>query len=236
MKLIDIINENEDKDKIIKRGKTVYKALKTGVIRKGHFGKIMYELPDVYNVQLDHSDDIFIKVGKNRSDNEIKFFYVDGSSGEIRPYSLNHSEYKIFVKEINTHKFQSFDIELWYDQSVDMDQPINEEADNNLTPKDRKKANLIYKTFKTGKYQVDDMTYRYELPDEYWLSNDDESGNPVVVLTMHPEQKMKLYSTMTNWSGEKHEFPVDTQYSHLYRGARERIEKKFQQFNVDIVF
>ena len=113
---------------------------------------------------------------------------------------------------------------------------IKEEADNNLTPKMRKKANLIYKTFKTGKYQVDDMTYRYELPDEYWLSNDDESGNPVVVLTMHPEQKMKLYSTMTNWSGEKHEFPVDTQYSHLYRGARERIEKKFQQFNVDIVF
>ena len=114
------INEDEDKDKIIKRGKIIYKGFKTGTVRKGHFGKITYELPDVYNVQLDHSDDIFIKVGKNRSDNEIKFFYVDGTSGEIKPYSLNYSEYKIFVKEINTRKFESFNIELWYDQTEEI--------------------------------------------------------------------------------------------------------------------
>ena len=116
----ETINEDEDKDKIIKRGKIIYKGFKTGTVRKGHFGKITYELPDVYNVQLDHSDDIFIKVGKNRSDNEIKFFYVDGTSGEIKPYSLNYSEYKIFVKEINTRKFESFNIELWYDQTEDI--------------------------------------------------------------------------------------------------------------------
>ena len=45
---------------------------------------------------------------------------MDGSSGEIKPYSLNYSEYKIFVKEINTRKFESFNIELWYDQTEDI--------------------------------------------------------------------------------------------------------------------
>ena len=120
MKLLDIILEDESKEKLIKRGKTIYKGFKTGVIRKGHFGKITYELPDVYKVQLDHSDDIFIKVGKNRSENEIKFFYEDGTGGEIRPYSLNHSEYKIFVSEINARKFERFDIIMWYDQSEDI--------------------------------------------------------------------------------------------------------------------
>ena len=119
MKFIDLINEEDQSewDKLYKKTQLVFK---TGTVRKGHFGKITYELPDVYNVQLDHSDDIFIKVGKNRSDNEIKFFYVDGTSGEIKPYSLNYTEYKIFVKEINTRKFESFNIELWYDQTEDI--------------------------------------------------------------------------------------------------------------------
>lgn len=115
---------------------------------------------------------------------------------------------------------------------------INEEKNydgNNLTEKDRKKAKLIYDTFKTGKYKVDDLIYRYELPDEYWISKDEE-GNPVVVLTMHPEQKMKLYATMSDWVGDKHELPVDRQYKSLYTAAEGRIEKKFQQFNVEIIF
>ena len=112
---------------------------------------------------------------------------------------------------------------------------INEEKDYNLTEKDKKKAHLIYKTFKTGKYQVDDLTYRYELPDEYWISKDEE-GNPVVVLTMHPEQKMKLYASLTFKSGDKHEVSVDRQHKSLYTAAEGRIEKKFQQFNVEIIF
>ena len=115
---------------------------------------------------------------------------------------------------------------------------INEEKNydgNNLTEKDRKKAKLIYDTFKTGKYKVDDLIYRYELPDEYWISKDEE-GNPVVVLSMQPVQKMKLYATLTFKSGDKHEVPVDRQYKSLYTDAEGRIEKKFQQFNVDIIF
>lgn len=117
MKLLDIILEDESKEKLIKRGKTIYKGFKTGVIRKGHFGKIMYELPDVYDLQLDINDEIFIKIGGNRTENEIKFYYVDGTGGEIKPYSLNNHEYHLFVREIERNKFKSFDITIWYEQS-----------------------------------------------------------------------------------------------------------------------
>ena len=71
MKLMDILLEDENKEKLIKRGKTIYKGFKTGVIRKGHFGKITYELPDVYDIQIDVNGEAFVEVGKNRSDNDI---------------------------------------------------------------------------------------------------------------------------------------------------------------------
>lgn len=114
------INEDEDKDKLIKRGNTIYKGFKTGTIRKGLFGKIMYELPDVYDIQLDVNDDIFIKVGRNRTENEVKFYYVNGSGGEIRPYILNNNEYRIFVREIDRNKFKSFGITMWYEQNEEI--------------------------------------------------------------------------------------------------------------------
>jgi len=109
---------------------------------------------------------------------------------------------------------------------------INEEKDNNLTEKDRKKIELIYGLFKTGKYQVDDLTYTYVLPDDYWTSNDDESGELIIVLTMNPQQRMKLYASMENG----HKTEVETQYHHLHNNAKERIKKKFARFNIDIIF
>ena len=109
---------------------------------------------------------------------------------------------------------------------------INEEKDNNLTDKDRKKIELIYGLFKTGKYQVDDLTYTYVLPDDYWTSNDDESGELIIVLTMNPQQRMKLYASMENG----HKTEEETQYHHLHNNAKERIKKKFARFNIDIIF
>ena len=115
MKLLDIIFENEDKDKLIKKGKTIYKGLKTGVLRKGLFGKIMYELPDECDVQIDINDEIFIKVGRNRTENEVKFYYVNGSGGKFIPYILNNNDYRIFVREIERKNFKSFGIVMWYE-------------------------------------------------------------------------------------------------------------------------
>ena len=153
------INEDESKEKLIKRGKTIYKGFKTGVIRKGHFGKIMYELPDVYDLQLDVNDEIFIKIGGNRTENEIKFYYVDGTGGEIKPYSLNNHEYHLFVREIERNKFKSFGIVIWYQQSEN----INEEDD-----KSKKKVRAVFKALnKKVCRKTENYTFYFVLPDHY---------------------------------------------------------------------
>jgi hypothetical protein len=114
---------------------------------------------------------------------------------------------------------------------------INEEMDNNLTEKNRKKIELIYSLFKTGKYQVDDLTYTYVLPDDYWTSNDDESGELIIVLTMNPQQTMKLYSSLKKLDGTMtHTAPVEKEYHHLHNDAKDRIKKKFARFGIDIIF
>jgi hypothetical protein len=120
MKLMDILLEDENKEKLIKKAKTIYKGLKRGVIHKGHFGKIVYELPDDYDLQLDINDDAFIKLGDNKSDNAVRFYFVDNTSGEYRPYELNNHEYKLYVKHLEDRKFKPFDIILWFEHHEDI--------------------------------------------------------------------------------------------------------------------
>ena len=233
MKLLDIINEDENKEKLIKRGKTIYKGFKTGVIRKGHFGKITYELPDVYDVQLDHSNDIFIKVGKNRSENEIKFFYV--SSSEIKPYSLNYSEYKLFVKDINKHKFESFKIELWYDQTEDMDQLINEDAEVDV-PREKKRVKTIFKALRSGVMFVPALGYKikYELNNDYQLSIGIGKGHSDTILFIPSDDKtpkIKLYEIGSD--GVERYFEVNG-YDAIYQVMWRKISEKFKHFRIHL--
>ena len=233
MKLLDIINEDENKEKLIKRGKTIYKGFKTGVIRKGHFGKITYELPDVYDVQLDHSNDIFIKVGKNRSENEIKFFYV--SSSEIKPYSLNYSEYKLFVKDINKHKFESFKIELWYDQTDDMDQLINEDAEVDV-PREKKRVKTIFKALRSGVMFVPALGYKikYELNNDYQLSVGIGKGHSDTILFIPSDDKtpkIKLYEIGSD--GVERYFEVNG-YDAIYQVMWRKISEKFKHFKIHL--
>ena len=233
MKLLDIINEDENKEKLIKRGKTIYKGFKTGVIRKGHFGKITYELPDVYDVQLDHSNDIFIKVGKNRSENEIKFFYV--SSSEIKPYSLNYSEYKLFVKDINKHKFESFKIELWYDQTEDMDQLINEDAEIEV-PKEKKRVKTIFKALRSGVMFIPALGYKikYELNNDYQLSiGIGKSHNDTILFIPSDDKtpKIKLYEIGSD--GVERYFEVNG-YDAIYQVMWRKISEKFKHFRIHL--
>ena len=128
--------------------------------------------------------------------------------------------------------------DLYFDYEVDdWESPINEEMDNNLTEKNKKKIELIYKLFKTGKYQVDDLTYTYVLPDDFWTSNDDESGELIIVLTTNPQQTMKLYTSMKKPDGTmSRPIPVEKEYHHIHNHAKDRIKKKFDQFGIDIIF
>ena len=251
MKLLDIIFEDEDKDKLIKRGNTIYKGFKTGTIRKGHFGKIMYELPDVYDIQLDINDDIFIKSGGNGTDNEIKFYYVDRMSGEIKTYSLNNHEYHLFVREIERNKFKSFGIVVWYEQSENINEnktkssfKIKNERNINQEELDKsvKKLKVIYKALKKGKITINDndgpeKKYRYVLNDIYALIVNDVAGTRMIIA---PEgllidgAKYKLYEIQPN--GEEVFIEKDKNLNRfLYTRIWGKIVRIFHNYDTKVV-
>lgn len=133
MKLLDIINESkEDNEKLIKKVKTIYQVISGGIIRKGHFGNIKFELPSEYDIQIDVNDDPFVKVGRNGTHNEIKFYYVDGTSGEVKQYKINNHEYHLFVREIERRNFKPFNIVLWYEPNENVVQSLNENNEEKL--------------------------------------------------------------------------------------------------------
>jgi hypothetical protein len=230
------INESEDKyeqrrQKMIKKGKTVFKAFRKGVLSDDQPDglRFSYELSDDFTVDINNLGIIIFTAG-------VKIKELNRACDRYSPAYM--------VSRIR-NKFYQFDVVLTYPHVTSDDverweepeEPINEEKDNNLTDKDRKKIELIYGLFKTGKYKVDDLIYTYVLPDDFWTSNDDETGDLIVVLTMNPQQRMKLYATLDNGVPSKgYGTEVETQYHHLHNHAKEKVKEKFHRFNIDIIF
>ena len=233
MKLLDILNENHEeyKEKQIKKGKTIYNALKKGTIGSNdpNEPRFSYVLSDDFSIDMNNlgilifTDGIKIKE-LNRECNIVSTGYMQS---KIR------DRFEQFDIILTNRHLSSQDIEPWERPT------INEEEENNITEKDRKKIELIYGLFKRGKYTVEDILYNYVLPDEYWIYDRNETGELVVVLTMDPTQKMKLYAKIKKEDGNLYhrEVPVQaTQYASLYDNAKKRIKEKFERFNIEIVF
>ena len=233
MKLLDILNENHEeyKEKQIKKGKAVYYALKKGTIGSNdpNEPRFSYVLSDDFSIDMNNlgilifTDGIKIKE-LNRECNIVSTGYMQS---KIR------DRFEQFDIILTNRHLTSHDIEPWERPT------INEEEDNNITEKDRKKIELIYGLFKRGKYTVEDILYNYVLPDEYWIYDRNETGELIVVLTMDPTQKMKLYAKIKKEDGNLYhrEVPVQaTQYASLYDDAKKRIKDKFERFNIEIVF
>ena len=227
------LNENHEeyKEKQIKKGKTVYNALKKGTIGSNdpNEPRFSYVLSDDFSIDMNNlgilifTDGIKIKE-LNRECNIVSTGYMQS---KIR------DRFEQFDIILTNRHLSSQDIEPWERPT------INEEEDNNITEKDRKKIELIYGLFKRGKYTVEDILYNYVLPDEYWIYDRNETGELVVVLTMDPTQKMKLYAKIKKEDGNLYhrEVPVQaTQYASLYDDAKKRIKEKFERFNIEIVF
>ena len=232
----DLINESEDKyeqrkQKMIKRGKTIFKALRKGVISDDQPDglRFSYELSNDISVHINNLGIVIFTDG-------VKIKELNRACDRYSPaYMMSRIRNKFdqFDVTIESPYLTSDDVERWEEPK----EPINEEKDNNLTDKDRKKIELIYGLFKTGKYKVDDLIYTYVLPDEYWTSKDKETGDLLIILTMNPQQRMKLYATLDNGVPSKgHETEVEREYHHLHNQAKEKIKQKFERFNIEIIF
>jgi hypothetical protein len=127
-------------------------------------------------------------------------------------------------------------IKEYVDTHLERKESLNEDpkryTEDDLTDKDRKNIKILYNFFKTGRYTDDDLTYEYVLPDEYYVSIDDETGMPLVILTMNPTQTLDLFMVLTKTYLPK----VDKEYNNLYKDTKRRIKHKFNSFGIDIIF
>ena len=108
---------------------------------------------------------------------------------------------------------------------------INETYSREDIIKVHKKAKLIFDLLKTGKYTVDGLTYKYVLPDAYWINIDDETGNPIIIAT----KNLNLYVIVTKPNGETYDHFVDRDHASIYSHAKQKIIKKFAEFNMGIL-
>ncbi len=123
--------------------------------------------------------------------------------------------------------------------------PLNEQDDVVITDdytyptkEQKKRARIIYHAFKKGKFTIEDGggTYKYVLPDEYYVS---VSGDGVlnIVLTMNPQQKMKMYYVTKKYDGTTVELEVETKVrTYLHQWMMDNIENKFKQFQINFIF
>ena len=263
------LNEDIDIDKERNRVKTIHKAIRKGIVNfEGNRFRYelpeeyTFHVVDELHLQVTAIKFTFYNKDLSKDNGgghglPLKIWRIEGGKdvylnkmltaqdvGDIAyndEYGITNKtgvEY-VNVKNKVRNRYRNFDINAIMTTPSDTIMVNEEEEDNDLTKKDRKKIELIYGLFKRGKYKVDDIFYNYVLPEEFWTSNNKETGELIVVLTMDPTQKMKLYAKIKKEDGNLYhrEVPVEaTQYASLYDDAKKRIKEKFERFNIEIVF
>ena len=263
------INEDIDIDKERNRVKTIHKAIRKGIVNfEGNRFRYelpeeyTFHVVDELHLQVTAIKFTFYNKDLSKDNGgghglPLKIWRIQGgkdvylnkilTAQDVGDISYN-DEYgitnKTGVEYVNVknkvrNRYRNFNINAIMTTPSDTIMVNEEEEDNDLTEKDRKKIELIYGLFKRGKYTVEDILYNYVLPEEYWTSNNKETGELIVVLTMDPTQKMKLYAKIKKEDGNLYhrEVPVEaTQYASLYDDAKKRIKEKFERFNIEIVF
>lgn len=238
------INESKE-DKLIRKGKLIFKALNKGTIGsddKPNEPRFTYELSTDISVRID--------------DGNIIIF-----TPEVKIVELNRA-CRIISADLMAHKirkrFEQFKVIVHHPPIIsdnvdtDLKRELNEQDDVVITDdytyptkEQKKRARIFYRAFKTGKFTVEGDrqhnehggTYKYVLPDEYYVS---VSGDGVlnIVLTMNPQQKMKMYYVHKNHeTGEMIEKYIDGSIrTHLYQWMKDNIENKFKQFQINFLF
>ncbi len=110
---------------------------------------------------------------------------------------------------------------------------INEDkkyTPDDITRKDTKKAELIYNLYKKGKFKFDDvpdsLTYHYELPDEWYLSNNEDG-----TLYIRCLESLDLYTIIELTTGPWKK-RVDNIHTYIYRDAKQKVRERFERHNI----
>jgi hypothetical protein len=234
------INESEDKyeeqrQKKIKKGKTVYKALKKGTIKSSDPKQpyFSYELSDAFSVDTNNLGIIIYTDG-------VKLKHLNKACERFdSPYLIHRIRNKfshfgivIEIPYITDDNVEEFNVEPY-------EEPINEGRVGNvgmgITDKELKKVNTVYKALKKGFFVYDRYsTYGYELPEDYYAHRD-ELGNVCIQMTGQNDQEPKFFTKLKLTNGELVN-QIAPKLTGLTDWIKEKVKEKFEQFNIKFIF
>lgn len=159
----ELINESNE-DKLIRKGKLIFKALRNGTIGsddKPNEPRFTYELSTDISVRID--------------DGNIIIF-----TPEVKIVELNRA-CRIISADLMAHKirkrFEQFKVILTHPPIIsdnvdtDLKRELNEQdVLKSLNDEDRKRVKLVHRAIRSGVVKVNDIRYRYEFPENYQLS------------------------------------------------------------------
>jgi hypothetical protein len=220
---------NESEENYIKKGKTVFKALKKGTIggndpEQPHF---KYELSD--NISIDRNNVGIIittdKIKIKELNRACRHNDTDYMSSLIRK---RFSHFGILLTSPYGDRYFNYDIEPWKSSMNEHAEVLNPES---LTDKEIKKVKLVYNTFKKGHFVYDELsTYGYKLPDDYYIYRD-ELGDVCVKLDKKDTDKFYMFAKINS-----HEMELQPHHTGLHGWLKDRIIKKFEGFNIKFIF
>ena len=161
MKFIDLIKEPSD-DKLLKKAKTIFSALRTGKITRKDGVSFSYELGSRTFARV-HEGEIEL-VGSVISIKENTYCPIN----ERYMTELIENKFKMFGINVELRPPNEDQIEKWTGRKP-WEEPLNEEIDE-YTQKQIKKAKTIYKALRRGTIGGDNPEephFFYELSDDF---------------------------------------------------------------------
>jgi hypothetical protein len=260
MKFTDILNERyltPEQQKEEKRAKTIFKALKKGVVKVPH-----PRLDEVITFRYHINDNVFyeweyymgekhvIIITSNFTGEGVNIYtddekIVDACNIDIESISRNPTG--IHLREMIISKikqrFENWRVPI-HIQSNGMkfeldktEQPINEGyTDDIITDKERKKAKIIYDAFKNGTFTIGgDTKIRYELHNGYDLMMGDYGARIIKLKDEFSSEKRFISVYLIHNDG--HETYIDiSKANSVYRTVLLRLSEKFKQFDFHITY
>jgi hypothetical protein len=236
MDLTPMVNESEEDNikKQIKKGRTVFKALKKGTIggddpEQPHF---KYELSD--NITIDRNNVGIIittdKIKIKQLNRGCLLHSTDYMSSLIRK---RFGHFGILLTTPYGDRYFEYDVEPW-------ERPINEHAEvlnpESLTNKEIKKVKLLYNMFKEIVFKYDDQSnYGIVLPDNYYIYKD-ELGDVCIKLDKEDTEKLYMFGRTKFSNGDHYDRPLLPRHDGLHRWVKDRVINKFEGFNIKFIF
>jgi len=233
MKLLDIILEDDNNEKLLKKVRTVYKAYKHGKYKSDNEG---VREDALFSYRL--SDDPMINAVQYYTDHKtidtkarIKCEIFIKCLNEVANWTKTDRMINHIVNKFKNHDID-IDIQEWtynMEPYTKPNEPINEDNDKRL-----KRARTIYKAFKKGLLNKGEHgSVRYELPDEYKVYV--RSIDDVLVIRVGEEEDdnhVKFFFNDDDGTGDR-PTKAGPKYYNAYVGKI--WEKYFNNFDIKLI-